>query len=209
MRLFKLVNKTNKTFYPEAYNEYSIAFHFDQRVTRLYAMDSTDNVNVVDPEAIISESGHLEFMGDMKSDLQLFVDYMHNTTPVKDLSESFDTWVNIMKSGHCAGLCALEYMKFNSLIGKYNPEDLIQAAVNACSGPCTKFLLERFNIKDAEVFLKDVMTLEELPFVEAIVPHMSTGFIMSLDIPGITAKHRYAHVRKYLNNVVANINSSI
>ena len=70
MMHFKLVNKTNKTVYPESFNEFTSQFYFDRALVNLYAYASEDASISVSDNAIVSK-GIFAYKVNLKEDIDV------------------------------------------------------------------------------------------------------------------------------------------
>lgn len=201
MELFKLVNKTNKKTYPENFNAYTSDFHFDGRITKLYSIKASKTNSFSVDNIYEVSNGFIEELGDIKTDLECFRYFLDNTNRPTDIDVIRKYWSELLSYNACEGKAALLYMHHNNLINVLTQDELLRTAIGHCSAPCAEFLLKLFNVENAEIYIENVMSLTELDFVEAIGPHLSVKFIQSMDVEEITAKHRYADVRKYLNSL--------
>lgn len=208
MRLFKLVNKTNQKTYPQGFNAYTNTFHFDGRITKTYMMTSTklNPLSVGLSSEVEVLEGNLEFLGDIKTDLKLFKYYLESTNRPADDDTCRQYWKELMIHDACDGEAALAYMVHNNMANLYTKDELLSMAIQSCSTPSTKYLLNLFQVKNAEAYIADIMSLIDINFVEVLMQHVSTEFISNLNVAEVTAKHRYADVRKYLTALKTEVN---
>lgn len=208
MKLFKLVNKTNKTMIPESYNEYTSVFKFNQRVTNLHLMTTLDDVSLVDPSNIAVSSGRLTYMGDIKTNLETFKLYLENTTQTDNI---IPTWKDIMASGFCNREAELVYLKHHNLNSYIDTNTLVSMAVDYKSHTCLEYLMlygtECVNLEEI-IKNRDLSELfEDIEFVKVALNYLSDDFIMNIDVAKVTENHRYAEVRKYIKKLKLHINN--
>lgn len=203
MKLFKLVNKTNRTMIPEGFNEYTSEFQFNGRVTNLYMMITHEQISMFDPKAIQVANGELLFKGDIKKDIEAFKLYLNNTTQNSDI---IPTWKALMDSAICRREAELEYLKHHNLADEFGVDMLMRLSVTHTSHTCLDYLMTHHRVTEEHtMFFEDYMKsqdltiiFEDVEFVKVACNYLSDEFIESIDIEQVTAKHRYADVRKFL-----------
>lgn len=195
MMHFKLVNKTNKTVYPESFNEFTSQFYFDRALVNLYAYETEDASISVSDNAIVS-NGILAYKGNLKADIDVFRLFLENTTAPENLIAN---WCLLMEAGYCSRLQELDFFIHYDLLSKYDHNYLMTKAMYHRSHTCVQYIIDHSdkNFK-LEQYLNSVFDLEDLEFVKCVIPHFCMEYIMALDVDIITDRHRYKDVRKYL-----------
>lgn len=196
MKAFKLVNKTQKTFYPDKYNVYSDKFHFDPRLVLLYEIEPsqtsiTDNMFTVN-------NGNLNYIGNLKNNIDVFDYYLKKSIPLSNATEIYNYWVSIINSDCCGGLGAINYFIFYEMDKLFNIDELIPHAIINSNYHVVLHLINKFKIENIDNYMISTEPLESLSFTKAILPYLSKDYIANLDIVNVCANHRYKTVKHLL-----------